>query len=140
MVNSIDKRRVGWVGALIAGYLALTFGTLAALVVLSATAPRLATQEAWGHAVIVAALATVLLWRYRSARAGSAKALRAVGIIAMVLCAVNIVEAALSGVFPMWMRVQMLLIALGMGILGNLVRLAWGSQRQSTTEAGTLTR
>ncbi|MEJ3653255.1 hypothetical protein WEH80_18590 [Actinomycetes bacterium KLBMP 9759] len=93
-------------------YAVAAFGTVIALGVLSSTAPALATQEAWGHAIIVAVFAVVLLLRVRSARSGNARATRAVGIIATVLIVVNVVEAALPGVFPPWMRVAMLLTAL----------------------------
>jgi hypothetical protein len=111
MVNSSTLSRPGAVSALIGMYLAVMLGTVAALVVLSATAPRLATDEAWGHAVIVALFAVLLLVRGRAARAGRTGAIRAVRIIAVVLLVVNVVEAVLP-VFPTWMRIEMVVVAL----------------------------
>lgn len=49
-------------------YVAIVTGTIAALGILSATAPHLATQDAWVHAVIVAVFAVVLPLRLRAAR------------------------------------------------------------------------
>ncbi|MGY5130262.1 hypothetical protein [Streptomyces nigrescens] len=90
------------------------------LVVLAVTAPHLATDEAWGHAVIVAVFAIVLPLRTRAALKGSPSGLRALTIIGCVLLVVNLVEAALPGVFPTWMRVEMLVIAAMMLILAIL--------------------
>ncbi|MFF9347676.1 hypothetical protein [Streptomyces sp. NPDC014734] len=100
--------------------MAVALGTPAALAVMAATAPRLATSEAWGHAVIVAVFAIVLPLRTRAALRGSASGLRALTVIGCVLLVVNLVEAALPGVFPPWMRVEMLAIAAMMLILAVL--------------------
>lgn len=112
----------GVLGALVTGYVVIALATVAALAIMSSAAPALATSEAWGHAVIVAVFAIVLLLRWRSARAGDAKAWRAVGVIAAVLLVVNAVEAALPGVFPVWMRVEMAVIAVLMCVLVVLMR------------------
>ncbi|MHB6905813.1 hypothetical protein [Streptomyces sp. CB02959] len=101
-------------------YVALAFGTLVALAVMTAVAPSLATSEAWGHAVIVAVFAIVLPLRTRGALRGSGSGLRALTIIGCVLLVVNLVEAALPGVFPSWMRVEMLVIAAMMLALATL--------------------
>lgn len=116
VVNNADAHtelapRIRWLSAAVGAYVAVTLGTIAALTVLSRTAPRLATQEAWGHAIIVAALALVLLLRLRAARRGSSSALQALRIIALVLLVVNTVEAVLPDAFPPWMRVEMVGIA-----------------------------
>lgn len=95
-------------------YVAIAVGTVAALGILSATAPHLATRDAWVHAVIVAVFAVVLPLRLRAARAGSPGALRAVGIIAAVLFLVNVIEAMIPGLFPLWMRAEMIGIAVVM--------------------------
>ena len=95
-------------------YVAIVLGTVAALGILSATAPHLATRDAWVHAVIVAVFAVVLPLRLRAARAGSPGALRAVGIIAAVLFLVNVIEAMIPGLFPLWMRAEMIGIAVVM--------------------------
>ena len=73
-------------------YVAIALGTVVALGILSATAPHLAPQEAWVHAVIVAVFAVVLPLRLRAARADSPGALRAVGIVSAVLFLVNVIE------------------------------------------------
>lgn len=121
MVNKVEVRGAG---VLVTGYVAIVLGTVVALAVMSSMAPRLATDEAWGHAVIVAIFAIVLPLRLRSARAGNARAWRAVGVIAAVLLVVNVVEAALPGAFPVWMRVQMAVIAVLMAALVVLTRKA----------------
>jgi hypothetical protein len=95
-------------------YVAIAVGTVAALGILSVTAPHLATRDAWVHAVIVAVFAVVLPLRLRAARAGSPGALRAVGIIAAVLFLVNVIEAMIPGLFPLWMRAEMIGIAVVM--------------------------
>jgi hypothetical protein len=97
---------------LVGSYVLLTITMLAVLAVLSGIAQQFATQEAWVHAVIVAVFAVVLPLRLRAARAGSPGALRAVGIIAVVLMMVNVVEALIPGLLPAWMRIEMLVIAL----------------------------
>ena len=95
---------------LIGIYAVLALGTVAALAVLSEEAPTWATQEAWGHGVIVAVFAMVLLRRWRAARRGSARAFRAVRIITGVLLVANLIEACLPS-FPTWMRIEMVVIA-----------------------------
>jgi hypothetical protein len=120
----VNKAGVPGAGALVAGYVAIALGTVVALAVMSSVAPELATDEAWGHAVIVAISAIVLPLRFRSARAGNARAWRAVGVIAAVLLVVNVVEAALPEVFPGWMRVQMAVVAVLMAALVVLTRTA----------------
>lgn len=110
---------------LVALYVVVALGTLVALAVLAGTAPRLATDEAWGHALIVAVFAVVLPLRTRAAARGSVSGLRALTIIGVVLLVVNVVEAALPGVFPAWMRVEMVAIAvmmLALAILSVRVR------------------
>jgi hypothetical protein len=105
----------------VVGYLCLTVATIFALGVLSAVAPDLATDDAWGHAMIVVVFAILLPLRMRAARNGSARAVRAVAVIAGVLLAVNVVEAALPGAFPVWMRVEMVVVAVLMAVLLALV-------------------
>ncbi|MER6988883.1 hypothetical protein ABT337_08230 [Saccharopolyspora hirsuta] len=116
-------------------YAVIAFGTLAALVAMSSLAPDLATPEAWGHAVIVAALALLLPLRVRAARRGRDSGLRAVLVIGCVLAVVNLVEAALVGVFPGWMRVQMLVVAaLALALAGAASRAR--RRRRSAVEVG----
>lgn len=115
-----DVRPMSWA---VAAYVLIVVGTVIALVVLSSTSPALATDEAWGHAVVVAVFAVLLPIRLRAARRDRG-AVRAVAIIAGVLVAVNVVEAALPGVFPDWMRVEMVLIAALMLVLASLAARA----------------
>jgi hypothetical protein len=105
----------------IRGYVALTFATVATLIVMSAVAPRLATSDAWGHAVIVLIFAILLPLRMRAARKGSTRALRALTIMAITLLVVNVVEATLPHAFPGWMRIEMVVIALLMTLLACLL-------------------
>jgi hypothetical protein len=109
------------VSALVGSYVALTAGTIVALVILAGTAPHLATKNAWGHAVIVLVFAVLLPLRLRAARKGSADALWAVAIIASALLAVNVVEAALPHAFPAWMRVEMAAVAALMAAVVTMV-------------------
>ncbi|UNS97902.1 hypothetical protein MMF93_16540 [Streptomyces tubbatahanensis] len=125
MVNSGGThapQQLGAVSVLVGVYAAAMVGTVAALVVMASTAPKQATDEAWGHALVVTFFAILLLVRLRSARSGSTRAVRALGIIATAMLVVNLVEAALPGLFPGWMRVEMVAIALWMSVLLILVR------------------
>ncbi|SDS58326.1 hypothetical protein [Microlunatus soli] len=125
-----NKRSLGAATGIVIGYLGLTLSTLAALVIMAAAAPRYATTEAWVHAIIVAVFAVVLTLRLRAARAGDRRAVRAVGIIAAVLLIANLIEAA-TGLFPGWMRIEMIVIAALMAVL--LVTVVRGS-RQTVAE------
>lgn len=110
--NSVPRGRLGsGATALVVVYVVVVVGTLAALAVLTAMRSPAATVEAWVHAAIVGVLGILLPLRLRSARRGSASATRAVAIISGVLLAVNVVEAALPGLFPVWMRIEMVGIA-----------------------------
>jgi hypothetical protein len=114
MVNTDQLERAPRAPGLVAvtrAYVVVAVGTVVALGVLAAVAPSLATQDAWGHAVIVAVFAVVLPLRVRAARRGSLSALRAVAIISAVLFLVNVVEAAVPDLFPTWMRIEMVAIA-----------------------------
>jgi hypothetical protein len=89
----------------------VTVATLVALGVLVAIGSPQATSEAWIHAAIVTVFAILLPVRLRAARQGSARGRQAVAIIALVLVVVNVVEAAIPGLFPAWMRIEMIGIA-----------------------------
>jgi hypothetical protein len=108
--NEVDRQRAMVIAVGI--YVAMVLATIATLGILAATAPHLATHDAWIHAVIVAGFAVVLPLRLRAARAGSSRALRAVGMIAAVLFLVNVIEAMIPGLFPFWMRAEMIAIAM----------------------------
>jgi hypothetical protein len=101
-------------------YVVLTAATVAALIVMSAVAPRLATSNAWGHAVIVVIFVILLPLRMRAARKGSTRALRGVTVMAVAVLAVNVVEAALPQ-FPGWMRIEMAVTAVLMALLAGLL-------------------
>ena len=124
MVNSVvDTEPVVLRGlaVVVRVYVALAVATVLALAVLALTSPGLAPQAAWIHAVIVVVLAAVLPMRLRAARRGSRPALRAVGIIAAVLLVANVVVALVPDLLPTWMRVEMIAVALLMGVAVLLV-------------------
>jgi len=137
MVNNERLKGRGWlrvVTGLIAVYVMLALGTVVALGVLSAVEPRVATTAAWVHAVIVLVFAVVLPRRLRAVGKGSRRALIAVGIIAAVLLVVNVVEALIPGLFPLWMRALMVAIAVIMASVILIVvwhRIAHGAGRTS---------
>jgi hypothetical protein len=128
MVNSELKRStreprsadLAAASLVVRAYVVLTVATVAALIVMSAVAPRLATSNAWGHAVIVVIFAILLPLRMRAARKGSTRALRVVTVIAVAVFAVNVVEAALPR-FPGWMRIEMAVTAVLMVLLAGLL-------------------
>lgn len=125
MVNNISESsaNVRRIAIIVRTYVAVVAATLVALGVLSAVDPGQAPQEAWIHAAIVAVFAVLLPLRLRSAATGSVRGLPAVGLIAGALVLVNAVEAAISGLFPGWMRVEMIGIALLMaGVILLVVR------------------
>jgi hypothetical protein len=126
MVNTTDAAqpaRLQAMATVVRIYVAVALGTVVALGILSVTAPHLATQQAWIHGVIVAVFAVILPLRLRPARAGSAGALRAVGLISAVLFLVNVIEVLIPGLFPLWMRAEMVGIAVLMaGVILLVVR------------------
>lgn len=76
-----------------------------------------------GHAIIVTLFAVLLPLRLRAARRGSLGALRAVGLIASALFLVNVVEASIPGFVPVWMRLEMVGIAVLMAaVIGLVIR------------------
>lgn len=104
-------------------YFAIVVVTLAALAVLSVVDPVLATTEAWVHAAVVSGFAVLLLVRLRSARQGSRRGTVAIGIIAALLMVANAIEAAIPGLFPTWMRWEMVgIAALMIGIVVTVYR------------------
>lgn len=109
MVNTVSLPRT--VTPLVTTYVVLALGTLVVLGVLSSVAPSQAGPDAWVHAVVVAVFAVVLPLRLRAARRGSRRAEVALLVIAGVLAAANFVEAVVPGLFPDWMRAEMLGIA-----------------------------
>ncbi|MGI8680355.1 MAG: hypothetical protein ACR2LX_17040 [Jatrophihabitans sp.] len=124
MVNTSWNARSGGldrVARLVAVYVVVVLATIAALAVLSRTDSDQATADAWVHAVIVGVFAVVLPVRLRAARRGSRRAVVAVGIIATVLLVVNVVEALIPGLFPIWMRIEMAGIAVLMAAVAVLV-------------------
>lgn len=133
IVNSIDhmvntsparvSHSLSGVTALVVVYVSLTAATIVALLILDVLAPAEANPEAWGHAVIVGVFAFVIPLRLRAARHGGGRALAAIGVIAVVLTLVNLVEGALPGVFPFWMRIEMFAVAaLMVAIVALIVR------------------
>lgn len=125
MVNTLNapSRNLTTMAGLLRFYVVVAVATIVVLGILSAAAPHQAPTEAWVHAVIVAVFAVLLPIRMRSALRGSVGALRAVGIISAVLFLVNVVEALIPNFVPIWMRVEMICIALLMAaIIGLVIR------------------
>ncbi|QDP95917.1 hypothetical protein FOE78_08410 [Microlunatus elymi] len=127
-----NTSRLTAVTAVVVGYLVVAAGTVVTLVIMSVSGSAEATTEAWVHAVIVAVFAILLALRLRAARAGSRRALIAVGIIAGVLLVANAIESAL-GLFPTWMRIEMIGIAVFMVAIVLLVVQAVRQTRSRTT-------
>ena len=117
----VNNSRLDRLSVVVRVYVGLAVATVAVLAVLSGVGSSLATPEAWVHAVIVAVFAVVLPLRLRAAREGRRSGLRAVGIISGVLVLVNAVEAMIPGLFPGWMRVEMVGIAALMALAVLLV-------------------
>jgi hypothetical protein len=104
---------------LVGAYVAVVIATLAVLALLGVTGSDAATSSAWIHAAIVAWFAVLLPLRLRAARGGSERGRWAVAIIAAVSLAANVVEATLPGLFPAWMRIEMIgIAALMLAIVG----------------------
>ena len=108
MVNS---GRLSRLSVVVRVYVGVVAATVVVLAFLAGVGSPLATPDAWVHAVVVAVFAVVLPLRLRAARAGRRSGLRAVGIISGVLVLVNAVEAMIPGLFPAWMRIEMVGIA-----------------------------
>ncbi len=112
-------------GTVISVYVVNVVAALVALAVLSALAPRQATQDAWVHSVVVAVLAGVLVLRLRAAQAGRRSGLRAVGLVCAVLFVANVVLALAPGFLPDWLRLDAVLVAgLMLAAIGLVVRTA----------------
>jgi hypothetical protein len=128
MVNTLmasQRSRMQAMGVLVRAYVAVVLGTVVVLGILSVAAPAQATRDAWVHAVIVAVFAVLLPLRLRSARSGSRGGLRAVGLISAALFLVNVIEAMIPGLFPVWLRLVMVgIAALMAAVIGLVVREA----------------
>jgi hypothetical protein len=90
---------------LLLAYLLATVATLAVLAVRHDDA-AFATDEAWGHAIVVLAFAVLLLPAASRAAAGSRGAYRRLRIVSVVIPAVSVVLVALPHLLPTWMRVE----------------------------------
>lgn len=119
-----------WTARLVILYVAVVAGTIIALGVLSALAPAQATAEAWGHALIVSVFAVLLPLRLRAAKRGSSRAYAAVGIISTAMLIVNVAEALIPGLFPVWMRIEMVGIA---ALMAVIVVLVWRNRGNDHT-------
>ena len=118
MANTVQ---LSFLTATVRVYVLVVLATIAVLIVMSGLSPHLATEHAWGHAVIVAVFAVLLPLRLRSARAGNRGGLRAVGISSAVLLLVNVIEILIPGFLPEWMRIEMIGIAALMALSVVLV-------------------
>jgi hypothetical protein len=66
----------------------------------------IATDHAWGHAVIVLGFAVLMLSVARHAARGSRRALLRLRIIAVVIPVASLVMVAIPGFLPVWMRIE----------------------------------
>lgn len=133
MVNSPALTRTSispWTARLVILYVAVVAATIMTLGILSPLAPAQATAEAWGHVLIVSVFAVLLPLRLRAARRGSSRAYAAVGIIAIALLIVNVVEALIPGFLPIWMRIEMVGIA---ALMAVIVVLVWRNRGNDHT-------
>lgn len=121
------------VTGLVVLYVAIALAAIVALGILSVVEPRVATIAAWVHATIVVVFAVILPLRLRAMGRGSRRALRAVGIIAAVLLLVNVIEVLIPGLFPAWMRVEMVVIAVIMAAIIGLI--VWAAVVTSRAQA-----
>ena len=123
VTTEISSTNLSVVHRLLRLYLVVALAAVVTLAILSVAAPHQAPTEAWVHAVVVSGFAGLLLRRARSARRGSIRALRAVGLIAGALVLANVLLARLPGSLPTWMRIEALGIAVLMvGVVLLVVR------------------
>jgi hypothetical protein len=90
---------------LLAAYLAATVATLVVLAARHADA-GFATDEAWGHAIVVLVFAALLVPAASRAAQGSRGAYRRLLIVSIVIPVVSVVLVALPHLLPGWMRVE----------------------------------
>lgn len=126
VTNAVSSRQpdLDRTSALVRLYLAVVAATLLCLAFMAVTGSPLATSAAWVHAAIVAWFAVLLPLRLRAARRGSQRGRWAVAVIATLSLTVNVVEAMLPGLFPTWMRVEMvgivvLMLAIVVSVIGR---------------------
>jgi hypothetical protein len=102
---TVARSRFRVIRILLLAYLLATVATLAVLAVRHDDA-AFATDEAWGHAIVVLAFAVLLLPAAARAAAGSRGAYRRLRIVSVVIPAVSVVLVALPHLLPPWMRVE----------------------------------
>ena len=118
---------------LISAYVLSVVATVVTLAVLSALDSVEATTEAWVHALIMAVFSFLLPVRVRAARRGSRGALRATGLIASVLVLANAITAILPWAFPVWMRCQMVAVAVLMAAVVVCVSIQAATGRKGNS-------
>jgi len=91
--------------ALLLVYLAATVATIAVLAARHADT-AFATDEAWGHAVVVLVFATLLVPAASRAAKGSRGAYRRLLIVSIVIPVASVVLVALPHLLPGWMRIE----------------------------------
>jgi hypothetical protein len=90
---------------LVGAYLILSVLTVVALVVLSATAPSLVTNEAWGRGIILAGTSLLTYGFAKRAAKGSSRALRGLRVVVVILL-VSVVGVLFLLPLPWWMRIE----------------------------------
>jgi hypothetical protein len=121
---------------LLLAYLAATVGTLGVLAARHADA-AFATDEAWGHAIVVLVFAALLVPAASRAAKGSRGAYRRLLIVSIVIPVVSVVLVALPHFLPAWMRIEqagygvLLLVVAGLAASGP-VRRSFAPLRHSS--------
>ncbi|GAB2998129.1 hypothetical protein LWP59_19825 [Amycolatopsis acidiphila] len=90
---------------LIAGYLAISILTLAAIVLMR-NDPAVVTPAVWTRAVIVVITAVLLILFATRAARGSRGAFRRLRIVSVITPVAIVVIIALPGTFPVWMKIE----------------------------------
>lgn len=99
------RSRFAVIRILLATYLAATVATIGVLAARRADT-AFASDEAWGHAVVVLAFAVLLVPAGSRAAAGSRGAYRRLLVVSVVIPLVSIVLVALPHLLPPWMRIE----------------------------------
>jgi len=101
---------------LVGGYVAISFGAIVALIALHYH-PAQASQEAWVHGIIVAAMSLLMTRFAMGTIQGKDRMLLRLRITSTIMIIAIAITSAIPGDFPVWMKIEqsvcgLLLIAL----------------------------
>jgi hypothetical protein len=99
------RSRFRTIRVLLFAYLLATVATIGVLVVRHEDR-GFATDEAWGHAIVVLVFAVLLVPAAARAARGSRGAYRRLLVVSIVIPVVSVVLVALPDLLPPWMRVE----------------------------------